>query len=106
MVSITLSSSVGYYCVSAKGSTGTEGQTATEIFKVISMTDTTPSFRVYSTRIYRDITYTYPKGSTYYGVVYTSDGEIPDGGSLVDGSIDGAYCVVKVGNEYYYYEKI
>ena len=107
LVSQTLGNSVGYYCVSMKGKTGgVEGQTASYIYKVLSMTNTTPSFRLNGTMIYCDTTYTYYKGATPYGIVYVSDGEIPDGGSLVDGSIDGTYCVVKVGSEYYYYERV
>ena len=45
------------------------------------------------------------KGSTSYGTVSVPEGEVPDGGTLYEGSVTGDYCIVKVGSTYYYYEK-
>lgn len=50
-------------------------------------------------------TTTYSKGGTGYGAVYVDKDDLPEDGQLIEGSADGAYCVIKVGNTTYYYEK-
>lgn len=45
------------------------------------------------------------KGSTSYGTVSVPEGEVPDGGTLYEGSVTGDYCIVNVGGTYYYYER-
>lgn len=50
-------------------------------------------------------TTTYKKGSTSYGTLQADEGTVPEGGTLCDGSLDGSYCVAKVGSTYYYYVK-
>lgn len=47
----------------------------------------------------------YGKGSTSYGEISVSEGELPEDGTLIEGSADGDYCVLKVGSTYYYYVK-
>lgn len=46
------------------------------------------------------------KGSTDYGTVYAPEGDLPEEGTLVEGSATGDYCVIKVGSTYYYYERV
>ena len=45
----------------------------------------------------------YYKGSTSYGNVIVEEDDLPEEGTLVEGSIDEGYCVLQVGSTYYYY---
>lgn len=53
-----------------------------------------------------DSSFSYPKGQIDYGSVYSSYGDLPEDGTLVDGSVNDSYCVLKIGNDYYYYERV
>lgn len=46
---------------------------------------------------------TYRQLSTMYGTVEAEEGELPEEGTLVDGSPTGAYCVLYLTDDYYYY---
>lgn len=45
----------------------------------------------------------YYKGSISYGNVIVEEDDLPEEGTLVEGSIDEGYCVLQVGSTYYYY---
>ena len=45
------------------------------------------------------------KGSKSYGTVSAEDGQLPEEGTLIQGSPNADYCVVLVGSNYYYYER-
>lgn len=47
----------------------------------------------------------YYKGGTAYGSVYAPEGQAPDGGTVVAGSVTGSWCVVDIGGLCYYYER-
>lgn len=49
---------------------------------------------------------TYNKGTTSYGEISAENGAVPEGGTLIDGSVTGSYCVVTVNGTNYYYEKV
>lgn len=51
----------------------------------------------------KSTTYLYSKGSTSYGTITAESGELPEDGTLMDGSAYGGYCVLKIGTSYYYY---
>jgi hypothetical protein len=53
----------------------------------------------------KTVTTIYSKGDTIYGSIYADKNEMPEDGQLIEGSADGAYCVIKVGGAFYYYEK-
>jgi hypothetical protein len=46
----------------------------------------------------------YSKGSTI-GTVTAKPGELPEQGTLIEGSANGSYCVIKIKSTYYYYTK-
>ncbi len=46
---------------------------------------------------------TYIKGSTSYGTVNSPEGEFPEEGRLIEGSVADGYCVLLIGSTYYYY---
>lgn len=48
---------------------------------------------------------TFYQGTTSYGIVTITEGELPEEGTLIEGSADGDYCVLDVGGTYYYYVK-
>lgn len=48
---------------------------------------------------------TYSKGDTYQGAIYTNEGELPESGTLIEGSANDNYCIIKVGSTHYYYER-
>lgn len=49
----------------------------------------------------------YEQGDTYYGTIEADEGELPEDGELVDGDVDGFYCVLYFpGDGYYYYERM
>lgn len=56
-------------------------------------------------KAYKNVTTTYSKGSTSYGAVYADKNELPADGQLIEGSANDAYCVIRTGGTYYYYEK-
>jgi hypothetical protein len=45
----------------------------------------------------------YFKRDEFYGVIIAESGELPEEGTLVEGSFDEGYCVLQVGSTYYYY---
>lgn len=45
----------------------------------------------------------YFKRDEFYGVIVTEGGELPEEGTLVEGSFEEGYCVLRVGSTYYYY---
>jgi hypothetical protein len=47
----------------------------------------------------------YSKGSTSYGLVTAPEGSFPEGGTLIEGSATGSYCILLVNGTYYYYVK-
>lgn len=47
----------------------------------------------------------YNKGTTFYGEITADEDVLPEEGKLVNGSIDGDYCVINVNGTNYYYEK-
>lgn len=49
--------------------------------------------------------YEYRKGNTCYGEITAPDGALPEDGTLIEGSANGSYCVLKIGSTYYYYVK-
>lgn len=53
----------------------------------------------------RRTTTIYSKGGTGYGAVYADKDELPADGQLIEGSASDAYCVIRTGGNYYYYEK-
>lgn len=46
---------------------------------------------------------TFSQGTTSYGIATITEGELPEEGTLIEGSADGDYCVLDVGGTYYYY---
>lgn len=53
----------------------------------------------------RHTTTTYSKGGTSYGAVYADKNDLPADGQLIEGSANDAYCVIRTGGTYYYFEK-
>jgi hypothetical protein len=47
---------------------------------------------------------TYNKGSVYYGTLRAEEGQLPETGTLVEGSAAEGYCVLQISSTYYYYE--
>lgn len=47
----------------------------------------------------------YSKGGTLYDKFTIESGQLPEDGTLVDGSVHGDYCVLQIGSSYYYYER-
>lgn len=45
----------------------------------------------------------YSKGSTSYGTITAPEGELPEEGTLIEGSVNEGYCVLQIGSTYYYY---
>lgn len=45
----------------------------------------------------------YSKGS-YYGTVVAPTGELPEEGTLIEGSIEEGYCILQIDTTTYYYE--
>ena len=50
-----------------------------------------------------EITYEYSQGSTSYGTVEADDGALPESGTLIEGSVEDGYCVMRINDTYYYY---
>ena len=46
---------------------------------------------------------TYNKGSTFYGNVYAPEGQLPESGTVIKGSLADGYYVLRSGSTYYYY---
>lgn len=47
----------------------------------------------------------YEPGNTSYGTIITSEGSLPEEGTLIQGSTTGSYCVLLIDTTYYYYVK-
>ena len=47
--------------------------------------------------------YTYSKGYDNYGVVEADEGELPEEGELIEGSATSEYCILKIGDNHFYY---
>ena len=63
---------------------------------------------IYGTRYMATATKTiaaYSKGGVLYGTFKAEDGQLPEDGTLAEGSVYGDYCVLQVGSTYYYYER-
>lgn len=50
-----------------------------------------------------DVSYDYYQGSTFYGTITAPENELPEEGTLVEGSLEEGYFVLQVGSNYYYY---
>lgn len=48
----------------------------------------------------------YTKGSTDYGTVVAKRGELPESGTLIEGSATGEYCIIDVNGTKYYYTRL
>lgn len=48
--------------------------------------------------------YVYSKGSTLYGKITVDEGKLPESGTVIEGSVEKGYYVLKIGSTYYYYE--
>lgn len=48
----------------------------------------------------------YVKGSTTYGTIFADEGELPEAGTLIKGSVAEGYCVLEIGGVKYYYELV
>lgn len=48
----------------------------------------------------------YSKGSTSYGKIFSDEGELPEAGTLIEGSIAEGYCILEVDGVKYYYEMV
>ena len=45
----------------------------------------------------------YSQGSTSYGTIEVDDGELPESGTLIEGSYADGYCVLEIRGTYFYY---
>ena len=45
----------------------------------------------------------YNKGNTLYDSLTAPEGELPEDGTLIEGSYEEGYCVLEIGGTYYYY---
>ena len=125
------SSETGYYGIGPNSLTVTENTTAEDIDSVIAGTYAVWPERVLRikevTRVSEGVS-TVGRGLGYYGTadlelnarfVFTNygkypysdcgtvqapEGELPEEGALIEGSIDAGYCVLQIGSDYYYYE--
>ena len=50
-------------------------------------------------------TTTYLQGDESFGSVKAEYGQLPEEGTLIEGSATSDYCVIQIGDTYYYYEK-
>ncbi len=46
----------------------------------------------------------YTKGTSDYGKLFADEGELPEAGTLIEGSVAEGYCVLQISGAYYYYE--
>ena len=86
---------VGYYIVYE-----------TEVYKITSLDDAYGSVTceiIDACDVERITEYTYSRGYDNYGAVEAEDGELPEEGELVEGSATGEYCILKIGNNHFYY---
>jgi hypothetical protein len=91
------------------------GDIGSRIFKVVSVwgsdwvdDDTMDDVEIKGVRHEATATKTitgYGKGGKYYGPFTVADGQLPEEGTIVDGSVYEDYCVLQVGSTYYYYER-
>lgn len=94
----------GRYYVSSFGSS------LIRITAVTSIEAPTDSTSYYTARVTGECTPTteknaYLMGSTSYGEITVPEGQLPEEGTLIEGSADDNYCVLQVNGIYYYYEK-
>ena len=93
---------VGGYCA-----IGTHAGTIVSVDSMISSTGNYPTKIVTLTfnveRVADFIDESWSVGSTSYGTITASEGELPEEGTLVKGSLEEGYCVLQVGSTYYYY---
>lgn len=78
----------------------------TEVYKITSLNKTNGSVTCVIVDACDVESYTeheYRKGSDYFGTVEAEEGALPEAGELVDGSPTGAYCVLYLTDDYYYY---
>lgn len=98
---------VGYYHVLTTTSGHSSAALVQEVVSISSIDEGTGFGYVNVNELYREATYhpaIYRKGSTSYGNVTALEGELPEEGTLVNGSVDGTYCVLSIDGTYYYYE--
>lgn len=50
--------------------------------------------------------YIYSQGSTFYETILANENELPEEGTLIEGSATGNYCIIQVGGLKYYYKRI
>ena len=99
LVTLPIPSAVGYY-------TGHNSQ----VFQIIGVTASTELGVRYEVEekcvgsAWQSTSYS--KGSTSYGEVTADEESLPEEGTLLRGGITEDYCVVRVGNTAYYYEKV
>lgn len=100
LVTLDVHDAVGYYTGSSHSA---------QVFQIVSMSSTKVDFSyeavVKCVGTANQYTH-YSKGTTSYGEVIADRDALPEEGSLIRGSIEGDYCVVRVDNTYYYYEKV
>ena len=98
-VTLPVSSAAGYY-------TGHQAQ----VYKIVSVSPSTELGIKYIAQVQcvgLATQYTsFSKGATSYGEITVDEASLPEEGTLMRGSIDGNYCVLRVNNTYYYYEKV
>lgn len=86
---------VGYYIVYEN-----------EVYKITSLDDANGSVTcviVDACDVEEIVERTYQKGNDSFGTVEAEEGTLPEAGELVDGSPTGAYCVLYLTDDYYYY---
>ncbi len=51
----------------------------------------------------KENTYSYSQGSTSYGEIVAPGGDIPEDGTLIEGSVEDGYLVIQIDSNYFYY---
>ena len=81
----------------------------TEVYKILSLDGKNGDYYFVTCEIVdacdvEHITeYTYSKGYDNYGTVEAEDGDLPEEGELIEGSATGDYCILKIGDDHFYY---
>lgn len=96
---------VGTYYIS-------ESDNIQTVYKIVGVNSVSPESDItyfslnleYVARANKSTSYT--KGSIMYNEITAPAGELPEAGTLISGSVNGNYCVVKVGSTNYYYERV
>lgn len=98
---VTATEAIGYYEVQD-----------TDVYTIDNVEETVHNGKdqwcIYKTRVAAANRYSYTyytKGTTNYGTVYAKKGALPEEGTCVSGSANGAYCVLKINGILYYYVK-